>query len=398
MNKERLKYLFENRFKGKLSQNEREEFLLFVTDERNKTLLDEIIEEYLQNPPLLDLPDSEHISAVIERILHPVDNENTFVHLDGEQQFIQKRITLRAVWSAASVILFLAISLFIYRQLNYTKQSIVRTTDIPPGHNGAILTLSDGSKVVLDSAGNGIIAQQGGAEVVMNGRQLSYKASNVNKDSAVFNTVSTTRGRQFTLVLPDGSHVWINSESAVTYPTLFKGKERRVSVTGEAYFEVAKNAAMPFKVNAANKAEIEVLGTHFNIKAYSNENSLTTSLFEGSIKFRTTRQQSANLLKPGEQAELEQNGAVQVNKNIDEDKILAWKNGLFDFDGLSLEEAMRQLERWYDIDVVYEQNRIPDIHFYGQINKNISLNGLLKALQLTDVKYRLEDRKLIISQ
>ncbi|SCC60840.1 FecR family protein [Chitinophaga costaii] len=270
------------------------------------------------------------------------------------------------------------------------------TAIIGPGHNGAILTLADGSKVVLDSMGNGVVATQYGAKVSLYNGQLAYDPVNSSATgSLIYNTVTTPKGREFRLQLPDGSKVWLNAASTVRYPTTFTDKERRVELEGEAYFEVAKNASRPFIVKLNDATAVEVLGTSFNINAYKNETAIKTTLLEGAVRLQAYQQ--VQTLTPGQQASISlARQQMKVISNVDIDHVMAWKNGLFDFNDASLEEVMRQLERWYDIEVIYEKG-IPAIRFGGEINKKNSLQDVLQILESSNVHYRLEEgRKLVV--
>jgi len=316
-------------------------------------------------------------------------------------------------WAAASVILLAGIGTYLWtRSIKQDTQStttLAQSTHIPPGKSGAILTLADGSKVVLDSLGNGIVADQSGAQVILHDGKLAYKALGNANAALTYNTMTTPKGRQFQVTLPDGTGVWLNAGSSVTYPTLFSGKERRVTVKGEVYFEVAHNANMPFKVNVNGKAEVEVLGTHFNVKAYDNEADINTTLLKGSVRVSTAQAdislaQNAVVLKPGQQAQIPYHqkpvsskipAGIKVINDADIDQIMAWKNGLFNFEGASLAEVMRQIERWYDIDIAYEKN-IPDIAFEGKMTKDVPLKDLLVMLERSDIHFRIENRKLIV--
>jgi len=264
-------------------------------------------------------------------------------------------------------------------------------TIIAPGREGAVLTLADGSKVVLDSLNNGVVANQSGVQVVLQNGQLAYDGS--SKEIA-FNTITTPKGRQFRLQLPDGSKVWLNAASAIKYPTAFTGKERLVELEGEAYFEVAKNAAMPFKVSARD-ATVEVLGTSFNVNAYRNESVIKTTLLDGAVRLNAYQQ--SQTLKPGQQAVAKPaREQLEVVNNADIDKVMAWKNGLFNFEDASLEEVMRQLERWYDIEVTYAKG-IPPIRFGGEINRQNTLQDVLQILEKSNVHFRFEEsRKLVV--
>lgn len=311
----------------------------------------------------------------------------------------------RSWWAAASIILVLAMGTATWVALKRSPE-LVKTADIQPGRKGAILTLADGTQILLDSLHSGVVANQHGARVLLRDGSLAYDPAGSADGEVVYNTMTIPKGRQFQLVLPDGTKVWLNAASSIRYPTVFTGKERRVEVTGEIYFEVAKNAKMPFRVNISSKAEIEVLGTHFNVNAYENEESINTTLLAGSV--RVIREQSGVMLRPGQQAQIARSSSrpgqqaqiaslhgIKVIDHADVDRIMAWKNGLFNFNGASLGDVMRQLERWYEIEVVYEKE-IPDITFWGEIPKDISLSGVLAALEKTDVHFRIEGRKVIV--
>ena len=256
--------------------------------------------------------------------------------------------------------------------------------EIPPGKNGAMLTLADGTSILLDTVQNGIVALQGGSKARLVNGQLMYEGQS---SEMLYNTMSTPYGKQFSVTLPDGSMVWLNAASSLTYPITFTGRERRVSVRGEAYFEVAKNATMPFIVKADDRAEIEVLGTRFNVNAYENEKSLNTTLLEGSVKVNNM------LLRPGEQARV--TDKVELVRNVNTEKVIAWKNGYFNFEGSDLKEMMRQLERWYNVSVKYE-NGIPDIKLEGEMSKDIPLTKLLEVLNKMPVEFTIQADNVLL--
>lgn len=304
----------------------------------------------------------------------------------------------RVVRYAAAVTLLLGVGayyitfhVFHHRELAQTGK--VSTAIIGPGSNGAVLTLADGSQVVLDSIHNGVVASQQGANVSLQNGQLAYVPTGNGPAAEAFNVVSTPKGREFHLVLPDGSKVWLNAASSVRYPTVFTGAVRRVELEGEAYFEVTKNDKQPFAVAIDGGAGVQVLGTSFNINAYKNEGALRTTLLSGAVRMYAGPQ--TQVLQPGQQGEWTADH-LKVRSNVDVDHVMAWKNGLFDFDNASLEEVMRQLERWYDITVIYPQG-IPAIRFGGEINKQNTLQDVLQILAESRVHFRLEEgRKLIV--
>lgn len=302
-------------------------------------------------------------------------------------------------WVAASIILLIGVTILLVVSSDQpVDRSKTASVGIAPGKNGAMLTLADGSQVSLDSIQNGVVALQGGATAKVVNGILQYEGSG---SEVVYNTMSTPKGRQFQVTLPDGTQVWLNAASSIRYPTVFTGHDRRVEVTGEAYFEVAKNTKMPFRLRINNKAAVEVLGTHFNVNAYENEESINTTLIEGSIAValssdKPQQQTRPVILKPGQQAQLQVGQkTLKILNNADIDKVMAWRNGLFIFEGATLEEIMKQLERWYDIEVVYEKG-IPKLELAGKITRDVSLHELLTGLKDLGMNYKLEGRRLIV--
>jgi ferric-dicitrate binding protein FerR (iron transport regulator) len=290
------------------------------------------------------------------------------------------------------------------------------STKILPGKEGAILTLADGSRISLDSIQNGVVAMQGGTTAKIVNGTLLYEGKG---SEAVYNVMSTPKARKFHVILPDGTNAWLNSASSIQYPTAFTGRERKVAITGEVYFEVAplipkeESHKVPFIVNVNNQAEIEVLGTHFDVKAYENEPVINTTLLEGVV--RITRNTEHVTLHPGQQAQIvisqqkmlvdgapakeddaKKAQGLTVLNNTDIDKVMAWKNGVFDFNNIAFADAMHQLERWYDIQVVYEKGIPTDIELNGKMTKDVPLNDLVTILEKIGVKCRLEGRKLLI--
>jgi transmembrane sensor len=267
--------------------------------------------------------------------------------------------------------------------------SIQQVGEVKPGTDGAILTLSDGSKILLDSSNNGSLKEDKGLKITKNGNQVIYNDQKL-KGEIAFNTMSTPRGRQFQLVLSDGSKVWLNAASSIRFPTAFTGSDRKVEVTGELYFEIAKNPSKPFKV-ISNGTEIEVLGTHFNVDGYDAVTK--TTLLEGSVKVKTGN--NIGFLKPGQQAQSSSNGDIKTSNSVDLEQVMAWKNGRFTFEDASLEVIMNQVSRWYDVDVVYE-DKMPKRSFTADISRKTNLSVLLKVLEESGVRFKIEDKKLLV--
>jgi ferric-dicitrate binding protein FerR (iron transport regulator) len=291
-------------------------------------------------------------------------------------------------------------------------------SDIQPGGNKAVLTLADGRRIDLDSSANGVLTHQGNMKVskLSDGR-LAYnkiKTSDEKPVARAYNSLSTPRAGQFSLRLPDGTDVWLNNASIIRYPVAFTGADRTVEVAGEAYFEVAKDAAHPFRVIVHRGAgatrlatlapdaipvtdeggSIEVLGTSFNVMAYNDEPAELTTLVNGSIRF--IREGTGVLLHPEEQSVLEAGGALHVLPSVDVAEVTAWKNGFFNFDHASFQTTMRQLARWYDINVTY-QVQPSGQEFQGRIERNLPLSVILKELENEHIHFKLEGRDLTVT-
>jgi len=300
-------------------------------------------------------------------------------------------------WAAACMILLTAGAYYLSKQTTHPDMAATAPVkDVAPGGNRAVLTLSDGSQITLDSAGNGVLARQGNTRITKLGNgQLAYSGSGSQDGKILYNTMSTPPGGQYQLILPDGTGVWLNAASSISYPTAFTGNERSVTVTGEAYFEVAKNEKMPFRVKAGNTT-VDVLGTHFNINAYKDEASINTTLLEGAVRVSASQQQQQ--LRPGQQARVKANGtSIQVVDHADISEVMAWKAGFFSFNDADLPTVMRQLSRWYNVEVTYE-GRIPQRVFTGEIGRNLTLSQVLKGLTKTRIKYRIENGNRIVIQ
>lgn len=309
-------------------------------------------------------------------------------------------LTLRVAAAAASVILVLGIY-FIAIKKPTLPNTLAKTIDIAPGTNQATLTLANGHKIILTTHLNGTVAQQGNTVVkVNNGKAISYTATDkpISGGEVAYNTLSTARGQQspYPLILADGTKVWLDAASTITFPTAFNGKERFVTVTGEAYFEVTHNAAQPFKVKVKQQT-IEDIGTMFNVSAYDDETTLKTTLVEGSIKVSNHKHEV--ILKPGQQAEqsADRNDIVLHTVNVDD--IMAWKNNYFSFDGDNLESILRKVSRWYDVDIVYENTSVKHKFFGGTVSRFSNVSSVLKTIELTRAAhFKLEGRKIIVSQ
>jgi len=261
--------------------------------------------------------------------------------------------------------------------------------DIAAGTTKAVLTLSDGSQVMLDNTKNSILATQGKTTILHNNGKVTYEGKTTKE--LLYNTLTTHRGEQSpVLVLSDGTKIWLNAASSITFPVAFTGGKRQVSITGEAYFEVAKSAGKPFIVSIADET-VEVLGTHFNINAYTDEGPVKTTLLEGSVK--VAKGGSQVMVKPGEQAFLSSGGLTVSTANTAQ--AIAWKNGYFHFESADLKAVLRQAGRWYDLDIVYE-GTVTDHLYGGKLERTVPLSAILRFLSNGNIKYRLEGKTLII--
>ncbi|RZJ76387.1 MAG: FecR family protein, partial [Flavobacterium sp.] len=270
---------------------------------------------------------------------------------------------------------------------------------IVPGSNNAVLTLANGNQISLNDKENGILASQSGVIITKNkDGQLQYQ---IKADApAGINTISTPRGGQYQLILVDGTKVWLNAASSITFPTQFNGSERKVEIIGEAYFEVAKNAKKPFKVKSKNQI-IEVLGTHFNVNTYDDEAADKTTLLEGSVSVNKiangkVQTNTSKILKPGQQSTVSANQSQILVATADEDEAIAWKNGYFKFNKADIQSIMRQVSRWYNVDVEFKGEMNKDL-FVGKINRSEHVEEVLNILERSKINVAIKGRTIIIS-
>lgn len=311
---------------------------------------------------------------------------------------------LRWLSVAAAIALFVlgtATYFFINEKPDAASEVAGKEVDMLPGGDRATLTLGDGAVLKLDELANGAVREDNGLRITKRGGELIYETLNDSNASPVYNTIKTPRGGQFSVILPDGSKVWLNAASSLHYPTNFNHTERKVSLTGEAYFEIAKligadKKPVTFRINVNNREQVEVLGTHFNIMAYSEEKVIKTTLLEGSVRVSKTGTGNAKLLKPGQQSVYNGKDGFLVKTDIDTDESISWKNGLISFKDADIQAIMRQVERWYDVKVEYE-GEIPKRLFTGGISRNSRLSSLLKVLELNNIHFKVKEKTIIVS-
>ncbi|MET7000355.1 FecR domain-containing protein [Chitinophaga defluvii] len=385
-----LEYYIDRYIDGTISKEEWQVLRTLLDQPEYARLLDKLIDRQLieANQEVYDLP------AVTERViraLQPVLNNKQKKPLIVPYR---TRFLRRWSWAAAVAVLVLIAGTFfwIHRSAN---QDVVReqpTTDISPGSNKAILTLSDGSKVTLDSTGNQMI-RQGPTVVQQQGGQLTYNA-HTGRTALSYNTLTTPRGGQFRITLPDGTRAWLNAASSIRYPTAFNDKDRTVAITGEIYFEVAKDARRPFRVTSDKQTVIEVLGTSFNVNAYTDEPFVNTTLVDGSVLVRTG--DKSVQLSPGEAARTVAGEKISIEQHANIAAVTAWKNGLFNFYGADLQTIMKQLSRWYDVDIIYTGS-IPQRKFWGEMQRTLHLSEILEVLKESNIHFRIEGKTLIVA-
>jgi transmembrane sensor len=345
--------------------------------------------------------DPEALHHLMEEIWHgehpapDIDYEQVYQQIRPLQQPRPKVFNLKRVGVAAAFVLLVGLAFWMAAYRRTVKAPVLAGQVAPevivPGGNKALLTLADGSVVTLDSTGKQVIRQRGTAIQLQHG-QLSYTSQPAD-GSVHYNKLTTPRGGQFRLVLPDGTKVWLNSASMLRYPTAFTGTERVVELEGQGYFEVTANAQQPFKVKVRNM-EVQVLGTGFDIMAYGDENTINTTLLTGSVQVRegSTKQ----LLRPGQQAVVSKDDHQLTVSAADIRKVTAWKNGLFVFNNMDLPAILREVARWYDVDIVYKAQ--PGIELYGGgIGRDLQLADILALLEANGYNhFRIEGRTVIV--
>ncbi|MRG44737.1 DUF4974 domain-containing protein [Chitinophaga sp. SYP-B3965] len=302
-------------------------------------------------------------------------------------KIVRMRISRR--WIAAAAILAFVVTtgtVLLVKKRPVTLAKKESPVDVAPGTNKAQLTLANGSTLTLDSVGNQVI-KQGATVVHQKNGQLQYDTES-NTAAVGYNILTVPRGGQFHVVLPDGSKVWLNAASSLKYPTAFTGNERLVELQGQGYFEVTKNAQHPFIVKVDDMT-IKVLGTSFDVMAYKDEKAINTTLIEGAVKVND------QLLKPGQQASLDNANGCMYVYNADIQQVIAWKTGFFEFDNVKLADIMRQVSRWYDIDITYNNNIEPKL-FGGRISRNLPLSEILHMLEANGAKFNMKGRSLVI--
>ncbi|MGI4021556.1 MAG: FecR family protein [Janthinobacterium lividum] len=393
MRRLRLKYLYQQYLDNNYTVEELQEFKLLLNDTKNEADLQDLMDQSWTDLPNIsnhDLPEIKADAIYNSIISHKKSNKTNY-----------------NTWFAIAAITLLFLSVTLFFKFNVDKRSIATIAvntknstikEASSQSSKAILTLGNGKKVILDDAHTGQIARFANVSIQkITNQQLAYIPNQSTEKTAFakvqYNTITIPKGCQYHVSLPDGTQVFLNSESSLTYPITFLGDKRSVSLKGEAYFEVAKNAHLPFVVDVNGKQKIQVLGTHFNVEAYADENVINTTLLEGSVKILSAQKEA--ILKPGQMAVNQTAQSLQI-KQANLEEVMAWKNGLFIFNNESITSIMKKISRWYNVDVVYEGN-LENINFIGNYARSKSLTNLLKSIALMDkVHFKIEGRRITV--
>ena len=384
----RIAYLIAGYIRGTITEPEHDELDKWVEASDDNMLLFE------------ELTDEKNIEANLEW-MDKVTTEKKLELTKKKIQFTQQHYNLKTKkWFygiAASIILLIA-AFGIYKIINnkQSKQASIAKNDqtgIQPGGNKATLTLSNGSVIDLISAPNGLIKGDNGTIIDKSkDGEILYKDSGISNSAASYNILTTPKGGQYKVQLPDGSQVWLNAASSLKYPTAFATSERIVELKGEGYFEIAKDKTKPFKVKLADGNEVKVLGTHFNIMAYENEKSKDVTLLEGRVEI--TKGDNEQRLTPGQQGRITSSKIILVN-SVDTDQVIGWKNGQFIFQDADIQSIMRQVARWYDVDIKYETSNTQ--HFNATISRKEPVLRLLHILEETgQIHFKTENKTIYV--
>lgn len=388
--KDHIKRLIQRWMENTITQEEKGELAGLLNEQ---TLLSDV------EPGLREIWDAQTRELVLSEdetasmIDHILSNNRTEESVEVESPVRPIHFIRRWRWAAACVILMLGVGIYLWtisRKDAGTQRTAMHppAAEVMPAMGKVVLKLPDGKQLFLDSM-QGSIVKEGALTVENKKDALAYSGT---ARKVEYHTLSVPRGRQYAVELPDGTNVWLNASSSITYPVVFSGPERQVTVSGEVYFEVAKDKSKPFRV-AANDMTVTVTGTHFNVNAYSDEPFIATTLLEGGVK--VTRNNKTVILTPHEQSLSDAKGSISVNRNVNVDEVMAWRGRLFHFESADLPTILREVARWYDVDVVYE-GVISKERFFVIINRNSSLSAVLKALQANDVQFNIDGKKLTV--
>lgn len=399
MPKFRLEYLFTLYLQKKISPDEYRELMQLITDSGNEDQIMDIIEDFAEYPSNDNVLSQELSDKILNSVLPGRNKEAVTVK--------HKKRSLFLMQIAAACLIVIGL-LGIWFKINHGQNATAppnnrQVVQIHPGGNKAFLTLDDGTVINLNEMEYGAAPTDSNITVEKNDGILIYKNTARKGSNAKYNKLTTPRGGQFQVLLPDGTKVWLNAASSIRYPLAFSEKERVVELTGEAFFKVQKlykknkTGRVPFKINVTSSsgdhAAIQVLGTSFNVSAYENENMFKISLKHGTIKVE--KGNKIQLIKPGEEAEVYNNNHINLVKNADIEHATAWKDGTFLFENEDIRSIMKQVGRWYDVDVIY-MGQYPAARFDGKISRNADISEMLKILKLSGVQFTVTGKTILI--
>jgi transmembrane sensor len=380
-----FKQLLQQFLEGQMEGAQLESFVDLLQHPENNRLFSESIDNDFREGNYIGLSETDQLKDLYDRIHHKI----------GVQEDIPDHVKVRHLWPsmasgwkvAASLLVLFGALVFYYlsRDVKLKKVSevvVVKQQDISPGRQTAQLILADGSTIVLDNMHNGVVASQNGVDIHLNTNQIAYERVQENTGKPIVNTLQTPKGGQYQLTLADGTKVWLNAASSITFPVAFTGRDRKVAITGEVYFEVKKNALKPFIVQTRSE-QIEVIGTHFNVNCYTDEPQTQTTLLEGVVKIGNA------ILKPGQAYKA---GVVQA---ADVNQAISWTKGTFNFNHMPLDAVMRQISRWYDVEIIYPRG-IPKVEFWGEVQSTLPLSEMLAGFHAMDIHFKIEGKKLYI--
>ena len=391
-----IRELFNRLFRGELTPGEKEILAEWIQESGEEEEFTALMQQSWQNFESHQSLPADKADQLLVSILHMGKKQESAgaVLVPMEQAIPIRRRRRYGVIAAAVLLVLIGAGILFQPSHSPAPAKMAQKTDVaPPSVSNAILTLGNGKKIVLDSASNGELTTQGKTDIVKLGDgQIAYKAKGT-AESNIYNTITVPRGSRIaTLTLSDGTKVWLNAGSSLTYPVLFTGSERKVSVTGETYFEVAPHAGKPFIVTKGS-TEVAVLGTHFNVNAYEDEADMKITLLEGAVKVSSGQEKA--LLAPGQMAVFHPGESVKVLHEADLEQVMAWKNGQFNFTDVNISTVMRELSRWYGVEVQY-QEEVKE-KFYMETDRNTNVSNVLKILETTGgVHFHITGDKIIV--
>jgi ferric-dicitrate binding protein FerR (iron transport regulator) len=393
MQEERFNILLEQYVTDMMNKEDRKEFLSLLKNPHYQSLLEKVMENEWNHGEYEEAQDHEIGQLIEQNVMEEIRGAKVVPIKQGSGTWLRKMVAVAAVLILIAGAYYLISSNSLKKEGTIASVKKERTDDVKQAGNNAVLTLGDGQDVILDKSTNGTITRQGGIRLDKTRDGLLSYVPESEAGEVVFNIVSTPKGGEYHLRLSDGTNVWLNAVSSLRFPAAFVGNERVVQVTGEAYFEVAHNAKKPFRVEVKGM-QVQVLGTHFNINSYQDEGQSITTLVQGKIKI--TGGKASAILLPGQQALLTAENALSVVKHADLEEVLAWKNGYFKFNETEIEIAMKQIGRWYNLEVVY-LGSTPNGHCTGKIGRNLSLLKLDSVLNGIGVHCKMEGKKITIT-